>query len=70
MAKAQSASKPAQNHRVDSSVAHPATSAVSTVPTCTTTAKTQLRAVFVTRISLVHPKHASLAFAPAAAKTK
>ena len=58
-----SASISARKRRVASSVAHIATQAGSTLPTCTTPAKTQPRAVFGARISLVHPKHASLAYA-------
>jgi hypothetical protein len=54
--KAQSASSPARKRRADSLVAHEATSTSSTFATYATTAKTQLHAVFVARISLVHPK--------------
>jgi len=61
--KAQSASSPARKRRADSLVAHEATSTSSTFATYATTAKTQLHAVFVARISLVHPKHASLVYA-------
>ena len=54
---------PARNRPADSLVAHKRRSAVSTCATYATPAKTQRRAAFGARISLVHPKHASLAYA-------